>query len=96
MNVTQLGGLVRAAIAWILGYFAAKGLIPDSIIADVAGVAAAVAVAVWSYYTNKTTTMISRVADSDRVKEVVTTREIAKNDPNPKVVSTPTQKDHKE
>jgi hypothetical protein len=50
-------------------------------------VAAAVAVAVWSYYTNKTTTMISRVAGSDQVTEVVTTQKIANADPNPKVVS---------
>jgi hypothetical protein len=42
---------------------------------------------VWSYYTNKTTSMISAVASSEKVSEVVTTSEIARADPNPKVVS---------
>jgi hypothetical protein len=87
MNVTQLGGLVRGAVAWALGYVVAKGWIPGEWAGDIAALAGLIAVAVWSYYTNKTTTMISAVASSEKVKEVITTREIARADPNPKVTS---------
>jgi hypothetical protein len=87
MNPTQIGGFIRAAAVWALGYVAAKGWIPGEYVGEIAGLAAAIGVAVWSYYTNKTTSMISAVASSEKVKEVITTREIARADPNPKVTS---------
>jgi hypothetical protein len=87
MNITQVGGLVRGALFWGLGFAVAAGWLPETWAMEIAGVGATIAVAVWSYYTNKTTAMISRVAASEKVKEVVTTQEIARADPNPKVVS---------
>jgi hypothetical protein len=87
MNPTQIGGFIRAAAAWALGYVAAKGWIPGEYVGEIAGLAAAIGVAVWSYYTNKTTSMISAVAATKDVREVLTTPEIASADPNPKVVS---------
>jgi len=87
MNPTQIGGILRAILTVAAGYIAGKGLIPGEWVSDIVGVGAALGVAIWSYYTNKTASMISSIANESEVKKVVTTSKIADADPNPKVVS---------
>ena len=53
MNSEQVGGIVRALVSAIGGYFVGKGLIDASTLTSVAGAAAALVVAVWSVLAKK-------------------------------------------
>lgn len=58
MNGDQIGGIVRAIVAAIGGYFVGKGVIDGSTVATIAGAVATLATAVWSIITNKPGTVI--------------------------------------
>lgn len=58
MNTDQVGGLVRAIVAAVGGYFVGKGFLDASTVTMISGVAVTVATAVWSWYTNKPGTVI--------------------------------------
>lgn len=49
----QIGGVVRAALAVVLGYAAGKGLITTGAVADITAVVSAAVIAGWSAYTNR-------------------------------------------
>lgn len=87
MNPTQVGGIFRDIIKAVGVIFVVNGYIDGGMLEMIGGVAATLAGSVWSWYTNKTTSMISAVAASDKVAKVVTTPAVAAADPSPKVVS---------
>ncbi len=90
MNRSQIEGIVRWAIGIAVTWCTAKGWLPAGMGADVIAAGVLLATIGWSWYTNKTTVMIAAVAQSDSVQKIVTTPEISKADPSPKVVSTGT------
>lgn len=49
MNSEQIGGIVRAVVAAAGGYLAAKGMLDAATWQIIAGAAATVVVAIWSY-----------------------------------------------
>lgn len=88
MNANQIGGVVRALLAYAFGALGLSGGWVEVTIA-IGGI---IAVGVWSVYSNKITTMIGEIAKSDDVHEVVTTRKIAMDVPSNKVVSSSTRR----
>lgn len=90
MNRTQIEGLIRDTMKAAGAYFVTAGAIGSGTLEIFIGLAVFAGGSFWSWYSNKTTTMISAVASSNTVEKVVTTKEIAKADPNPKVTSSPT------
>lgn len=84
-NPTQIGGLVRAALAWGFGYLGLTGGWVETTIA----IGGAIGVAIWSLYSNKVTTMIEAVAKDEAVHEVVVEPAIANKIPSEKVVPIP-------
>jgi hypothetical protein len=58
MNADQVGGIVRAILAAIGGYFVGKGLVDSATMTTIVGAAATIAAAVWSAWTNKPGTAI--------------------------------------
>lgn len=87
MNRTQVEGLLRDIGKYVSLYVAAKGWLDDATLQTIIGVGIATILSAWSYYTNKTTTMISAVAQSDKVSKVVVTPAVAAADSSPKVVA---------
>lgn len=91
MIATQIAGLFRILIAAALGALVAKGLLSEEQAGQIAdsilAILGIVALAGWSWFSNKLTTMISHIAAAKEVKKVVTTPEIATADPSPKVVT---------
>jgi hypothetical protein len=88
MNSTQLGGFVRAAIAYAAGYLASKGLFPADWVGDVASLAAVMAVALWSWYSNRAPAIVDSAAEEGDVKQVVVTQDLKDQaTPSPKVVT---------
>ena len=61
MNTDQIGGIIRAIVAAIGGYFVGKGLVDANTVATVGGAVATIAIALWSYWTNKPGTSIPQV-----------------------------------
>lgn len=53
MTSEQIGGIVRAIVAAIGGYFVGKGLIDQATATAIAGAAVTVATAVWSVWSKK-------------------------------------------
>lgn len=53
MTGEQIGGIVRALVAAVGGYFVGKGLADAETVAAVAGAAATIAAAVWSVWSKK-------------------------------------------
>ncbi len=53
MNGDQVGGIVRAVMSAIGGYFVGKGLIDASTMTTIAGAIATLSVAVWSVASKK-------------------------------------------
>jgi RsiW-degrading membrane proteinase PrsW (M82 family) len=49
----QIGGIVRAVVSAIGGYFVGKGVIDASTATAVAGAAVTIATAIWSVYNKK-------------------------------------------
>jgi hypothetical protein len=58
MNSDQIGGLIRAILSAVGGYFVGKGLIDASTMTTIVGGIATVGVALWSLWTNKPGTVI--------------------------------------
>lgn len=53
MNAEQVGGVVRAIVSAIGGYFVGKGIIDASTATSVAGAFATIVVAIWSVMVKK-------------------------------------------
>jgi hypothetical protein len=53
MTGEQIAGIVRALVAAVGGYLVGKGLADAETVAAVAGAAATLVVAVWSFYSKK-------------------------------------------
>ena len=58
MNADQVGGLVRTIVASLVAYGAGKGWFGAETASDIVAAASAVAIAGWSYFTNKPGTVI--------------------------------------
>ncbi len=87
MNSTQIGGLIRTALAFLTGYLVSKGWVSSTIANDLIGLGSVLGVAVWSWYTNSTPAMVAAVAEAPEVKKVITTPGLAMAIPSIKVVS---------
>lgn len=55
MTAEQVGGIVRAILAAVGGYFVGRGLIDESTVATIAGAAATIITAAWSVWSKKAT-----------------------------------------
>ena len=53
MNGEQLGGIVRAIISAVGGYFVGKGIVDSATMTSIAGAVATLAAAVWSVWVKK-------------------------------------------
>lgn len=53
MNSDQIGGIVRAIVSAVGGYFVGKGLVDSATMTTIAGAVATLAVAVWSVIAKK-------------------------------------------
>lgn len=53
MTADQVGGIVRAILAGIGGYFVSKGVIDESTVTTIVGGLATVITAVWSVWSKK-------------------------------------------
>lgn len=53
MTQDQVGGVVRALLTALGGYFVGQGLVDANTVAIIAGSAATLAGAAWSIYTNR-------------------------------------------
>ena len=53
MTADQVGGIVRAVVAAIGGYFIGKGIVDASTVTAIAGAFATLATAVWSVWAKK-------------------------------------------
>lgn len=54
MSADQVGGIVRAIVAAVGGYFIGKGITDAATVTAVGGALATLAVAVWSFMSKKT------------------------------------------
>ena len=54
MTSDQIGGIVRAIVSAVGGYFIGKGLLDASMVTSLAGAAATIASAIWSVLSKKT------------------------------------------
>lgn len=53
MTGEQVGGVVRAIVSALGGYFVGKGLVDASTVTSISGAAATIVVAVWSVWSKK-------------------------------------------
>lgn len=53
MNGEQIGGVVRAIVAAVGGYFVGKGLVDSATMTTISGAVATLFVAVWSVWSKK-------------------------------------------
>lgn len=60
MTSDQLGGIVRAVLAAIAGYFVGKGVIDADTAATISGAVATIAVAAWSIFTNRPSKIVPK------------------------------------
>ena len=59
MNGDQFGGIVRTVVASLVAYGAGKGWFGAETASDIVAAASAVAIAGWSFFTNKPGTVIA-------------------------------------
>lgn len=62
MNPDQIGGLVRAILSAIGGYFVGKGVIDASTMTTLVGAAATIIVAGWSAWANRASGLVASVS----------------------------------
>ena len=86
MNQNQTGGIIRAVLAAGFGWMATKGIFPTGWVDTAVGLGGVIAVAVWSYYSNSLTSMLSSVANSQDVHEITVEPSVANQVPSEKVV----------
>jgi hypothetical protein len=87
MNAQWLG-VLRHALTTIGAVLMTMGFVDEGMWATVSGAILTLVPTVWSWYSNRMTSLVSEVAASDTVKEVVMVNStLANADPNPKVVS---------
>jgi hypothetical protein len=67
----QIGGLIRTLLVAVTGWAVGKGYITNDIAATVIGLGVTVGAAVWSFWTNKPTTMIASINAADNGVKVV-------------------------
>lgn len=53
MDSNQLGGILRAVLAWGAGFLVAKGILPTAVADAIVSGLVTIAVAAWSWQTNK-------------------------------------------
>lgn len=53
MNADQIGGIVRAILAAVAGYFVGKGVVDQGTATTIVGAIGTLVVAVWSVVTNR-------------------------------------------
>ena len=53
MTSDQIGGIVRAILAAIAGFFVSKGWVDNTTALTITGAVAAIIVAIWSVFTNQ-------------------------------------------
>ena len=58
MNSDQIGGIIRAVLSAVGGYFVGKGMIDGGTVTTIAGAIATLVTAVWSAWTNRGGTVI--------------------------------------
>ena len=56
MDGNQIGGIIRAILAWGAGWLVAKGLLPSAVADAIVSGVVTVAVAAWSWQSNKPVT----------------------------------------
>lgn len=71
MNSDQIGGIVRAILSAVGGYFVGKGFLDASTLTTIVGAVTTLIVTGWSLWTNSTTAMIASVAEKPEVTKVV-------------------------
>jgi hypothetical protein len=87
MNGEQIGGTVRTFLTLLTGWVVGSGVMPAELWAQIVPVAAGLAVWAWSMWAKTATSQISSTAKLSEVTKVVTTKDIAKADPNSKVTA---------
>lgn len=88
MTQMQIGGMIRSVGLAFGGVLVTLGYASAGNIESLVGVAAMLGMTAWSWYSNRTTVMVSAVAGSNLVKKVVMTNpDDARADANPKVVA---------
>ena len=65
MDSAQIGGIVRALVAAVGGYFVGQGLVDAETVTTIGGAVATLAVAVWSIYAKRK----SEVKAHDRIND---------------------------
>lgn len=53
MDSNQLGGILRAVLAWGAGFLVAKGILPTAVADAIVSGLVTIVVAAWSWQTNK-------------------------------------------
>jgi hypothetical protein len=53
MDTAQIGGIVRALVAAVGGYFVGQGMVDAETVTTIGGAVATLAVAVWSIYAKR-------------------------------------------
>ena len=87
INGAQIGGLVRWLVGAITAYGIGKGWLSSGVALDIIGLSGVIAMGVWSYFSNKTASLVAQAADSPDVKKIVTTPSLAISIPSQKVVA---------
>ncbi len=77
MSSDQIGGILRAIFAAIGGWLVGKGMVGAELWASVSGALITLAVAGWSWWTNKQTTQVATVNAMPDVKGVITNPTVA-------------------
>lgn len=54
MNTDLIGGVIRAVLAAVGGYFVAKGTVDQGTFTTISGALVTLGTAIWSIYTNQT------------------------------------------
>jgi hypothetical protein len=67
----QISGIVRTVLMGATGWAVGKGYISNEIAADSIGLGATLAVAAWSWYSNKQTSLIASINNTDNGVKVV-------------------------
>ena len=86
----QVAGIFRAFLASLFGGLVAKGYLSadqaGEIVNMLLGIGGVIAVAVWSFASNKLTSMVQHVAEQPDVKIIITKADLANSVESSKVV----------
>jgi hypothetical protein len=62
MNSDQIGGLIRAVLSAVGGYFVGKGLVDASTMTTIVGAIATIVMAGWSAWSNRASGLVASVS----------------------------------